>query len=109
MRQHLLRKLINLVQVGTFLSIDFDVDEQFVHQLRGASVFEGLVRHHMAPVAGRVADRQKNGLVFLLGACQRRFAPGIPIDRILRVLQQVRAGLLGEVIAQHLHGPGRLE
>ena len=108
-RQHLLRDLINLVEIGTFFAIDLDVDEQLIHQCGSPQVFEGLMGHDMTPVTGGIADGQKDGLVFLLRLAQRRFAPGIPLDRIVRVLQQVGAGLLGEMIAQHLHGPSRLE
>jgi len=103
-RQHLLRDLINLIQVRALFAVDFDVDEQLVHQGRGGRIFEGFVGHHMAPMAGRIADRQENGLVLLLCPPQGRLAPGIPLHRIVGVLQQVRAGLLGEVIAQHVHG-----
>ena len=35
-------------------------DEAGVHQLRGRRVLERLVRHHVAPVAGRVPDREQH-------------------------------------------------
>jgi hypothetical protein len=53
----MVRALVDLVDIGTFLAIDFDVHEQRVHERRGRLVLEGLVRHDMAPMAGGVADR----------------------------------------------------
>jgi len=50
----LVRGLVDLVDVGTLFAVDFDVDEQLVHQGRRGVILEGLVRHDMAPVAGGV-------------------------------------------------------
>ena len=46
--------LVDLVEVGTLLAVDLDVDEVLVHHVRGVGVLEGLVRHHVAPVAGGI-------------------------------------------------------
>ena len=73
--QHLVRGLVDAVEVGALLAVDLDVDEQFVHQRRRRGVLEGLVRHHVAPVAGRVADRQQDRLV---AARARARAPPVP-------------------------------
>ena len=54
---------VDLVDVGPLLAVDLDVDEQLVHHARGRLVLEALVRHHVAPVAGRVADREQDRLV----------------------------------------------
>ncbi len=48
---------------GPLFAVDLDVDVELVHQLRGRGVLEALVRHHVAPVAGRVADRHEHRLV----------------------------------------------
>jgi 23S rRNA (cytosine1962-C5)-methyltransferase len=45
----------------------------------------------------------------VLGARQGRLAPWIPVHGIVRVLQQVRAGLFGETIALHRQVRSRLE
>ena len=58
-------------------------------------VLEALVLHHVAPVAGRVADRQKNRLVLGLRPLERLGPPRIPVDRIVGVLQQIGTGLGG--------------
>jgi hypothetical protein len=105
----LLRDLVNSVEIRPFLPVDFDVDELSIHQRGDRGIFERLVCHDVAPVAGRVAHRQEDGLVFALGGGQRGFAPGIPIHRIVRVLQQIGAGFLVEAIALHVRGRGRLE
>ena len=57
------RRHVNLVDVGALLAIDFDVDEQLIHHRRGRFVLETLVRHHVAPVAGGVSDREQDRLV----------------------------------------------
>ena len=52
----------------------------------------------MAPVAGRVADREQDRPVLLAGAGQRLLAPRVPVDRVVPVLEQVRAGLAREAV-----------
>ncbi len=61
------------VDVGTLLAVDLDRDEVLVHKLRDLAVLEGLALHHVAPVAGRVADRHQQRLVFCARA--RRAPP----------------------------------
>src|SRR5260370_9909448 len=56
------------------------------------------MRHDMAPVAGRVADREEDRLVALLGFAERVRTPRPPVDRIGLVLQQIRARLMGEAV-----------
>ena len=65
---------------------------------RRRGVLERLVLHHVAPVAGRVADREQDRPVLLAGAGERLVAPGVPVDRVLGVLEQVGAGLRGEPV-----------
>ena len=97
--EHLLRELVQAIEVGTFLAIDLDIDEALVHQRRSGRILEGLVRHHVAPVAGGIADREQNGLVLATRQRQRRIAPGIPVHRVVRVLAQIRAGLARQTVA----------
>ena len=51
------------VDVGPLLPVDLDVDEEVVHHRRGRRILERLVRHHVAPVAGAVADRDEERAV----------------------------------------------
>ncbi len=105
----LLGGLIDPVEVRTFLAVDLDVDEQLVHQGRDPRIFEGFVRHDVAPVTGGIAHRQQHGLVRLRGGRERLLAPRVPIDGILRMLEQIRTGFGGEAIAVQLDDPCRLE
>ena len=98
-REQRVRRLVDLVEVRPLLAVDLDVDEELVHHRGDRRVLERLVRHHVAPVAGRVADRQQHRLVLAPRALQRLGAPRIPVDRVVGVLQQVRAGLAREAVA----------
>src|SRR5580700_6578129 len=51
-------------------------------------------------MARRIADRQKDGLVFRARLLKRGLAPGIPIHGIVRVLLQVRTLLADQMIRQ---------
>ncbi len=92
------RRHVDLVDVGALLAVDFDVDEEIVHHRCGCRVLEALVRHDVAPMARGVADREQDRLVGTLGFGERVGAPRPPIDRIMLVLQQVRAGLAGQAV-----------
>ena len=97
------RVLIDLVEVRPLLAIDLDVDELVVHLGRDLRVLEALVGHHVAPVAGGVADRQQDRLVLRARRRERRLVPGLPIDRIVPVLEQIGAGRLAEAVVQGRH------
>ena len=53
---------VDRVDVRALLAVDLDADEALVHQRRDLGVLEGLALHHVAPVAGRVADRDEDRL-----------------------------------------------
>ena len=96
------RRHIDMVDIGPLLAIDLDVDEELVHHRRGRLVLEALMRHHMAPVAGRVADRQQDRFALGLRVAQRGLAPHPPMDGIIRVLQQIRARGVFQFIGGHV-------
>ena len=54
--EHGERMLVDGIDVRPLLAVNLDVDEQPVHQLRHRRRLEAFMRHHMAPMAGRVAD-----------------------------------------------------
>ena len=89
---------VDVVDVGPFFAVHLDGDEMRVEHGGDLRVFERLVRHHVAPVAGRVADREKDRLVLGPRAGERRFAPRIPVDGIGGVLQQVGRFFTGETV-----------
>ena len=95
---------VDLVEVGALLAIDLDRDEPVVQVAGGRLVLERLAFHHVAPVAGRVADRQEDRPVEELRAGERVGAPREPVDRVVRVLEEVRAGLSGEAIGHEPDG-----
>ncbi len=105
--QELHRLHIDVIDVGSFLAVDLDADEELVHQRRDLRVVEAFALHHVTPVAGRIADRQQNRFVFGAGAVECLVTPRIPIDRVVGMLQQVRTGLLRESIrARHARDAG---
>jgi hypothetical protein len=86
---------VDPVHVRTLLAVDLDVDEALVHQRCRDRVLERFVRHHVAPMARGVANREQDRLVLLARLRQRFVSPRVPLDRILGVLQEVRTGLFG--------------
>ena len=86
------------VDVGPLLTVDLDVDEEVVHERGGGAVLERLVRHHVAPVARAVADRDEERLVLVARPFERLVSPLVPVDRVLGVLQEVRARRPGKTV-----------
>jgi len=89
---------VDVVEIGAFFAIDLHVDEVVVHVGGGGFVFEGLVLHDVAPVAGGVADAHEDGFVFFAGAGECGVSPGIPVHGIVGVLEEVGAGLVDEFV-----------
>ena len=98
---------IHAVNIGPLLPVHLDGDEMRIQNLRNFGVLKALVRHHVTPVAGAVADAQKHGLVLPPGLVKRLAAPWIPVDRVFRMLQQVGTCLLLEMVA-HARFPPRV-
>jgi hypothetical protein len=96
--QERVRRLIDLVEIRPLLAIHLDVDKELVHQRSDIAILERLVRHHVTPVTRRVTNRQQDRLALALRAVERLAAPWIPIDRIIRVLEKVRARLAREAV-----------
>ncbi len=88
--QHLGDKHELFVQIGARFAVDLDRHEKSVQQRRNGLVFETLLLHDMAPMTRGIADRDEDQLALIprLGECFR--APGVPVHRIVKVLQQVR-------------------
>ena len=86
------------IDVGSLLPVHLDVHEQLVHERGGGVVLEALVGHHVAPMAGRVPDREQNGNVTLSCLGEGVLAPREPVHRVVGVLAQVGAGLVGKSV-----------
>jgi hypothetical protein len=97
-RQQLLALLVDAIEIGPLLAIDLDVDVERIHKLRGRRVLERFVRHDVAPMTGGIADRQQDRLVLAARAFERLAAPRIPVHGIVRVLAQIGARLMFELI-----------
>ena len=96
---HTLHRLhVDRVQIRSFLAVHLDRDEVLVHVSGGLRVLERLALHHVAPVASRVANREQDRLVLSLCPLQRVRPPGVPVDRVVLVLEEVGTRLLGEAI-----------
>ncbi len=104
--QRLGRGHVDGIDVGPLLAVDLDVDEVLVHLRGRGGVLEALVRHHVAPVTGRIADRQQHRHVTLHSGGERLVPPLLPVDRIVLVLHQVWAARSAEPV--HVEHVGRL-
>ncbi len=89
---------VDVVEVGPLLAVHLDGHEVLVHEARDRFVLEGLALHHVAPVAGGVSDAQQDRLVLGPGAGQGLLAPGMPVHRVVGVLEQVGAGGVNEAV-----------
>ena len=89
---------VDLVDVRPLLAVDLYVDEEIVHDRRGRRVLEAFMGHDMAPVAGRIADREQDRLVALLRGVESVGSPRPPVHGIVPVLQQIGTGLEGQTI-----------
>jgi hypothetical protein len=54
--------------------------------------------HDMTPMAGRVSNAQKDGFVLGSGFGKRFITPGMPINRIIRMLEQVWGIFVDQVV-----------
>ena len=92
------RRHVDVVEVGALLAVDLHGDEVLVHEGGDLLVLERLALHHVAPVARRVADAEQDRLVLRARPRQRLLAPGMPVHRVVGVLQEVGAGAVGESV-----------
>ena len=97
-RQRLGGRHVDGVEVGALLPVHLDGDEPLGQVGRRRRVLEALVGHHVAPVARGVADGEEDGLVLVTGPPQRLVSPGEPLHRVLGVLAEIRARLVGEAV-----------
>ena len=99
---------VDLVEIRPLLAIDLDRNKVAIEDLGHLLILEALVLHDVTPVAGGVPDAQEDDLVFRLRAPERLFTPGVPVDRIVRVLEEIRARLVDEGVGVLvLHGLSR--
>jgi hypothetical protein len=97
---------VDRVDVGALLAVDLHRHEVLVQEGGGDGVLEGLVLHHVAPVAGRVADGEEDRPVLTSRPLERLVAPGVPVDGVVGVLEEVGARLLGETVGMWRRSSG---
>ena len=81
---------VDLVDIRPLFAVYLDRNKVGVQIFRHRFVFKAFVLHHMTPVTGGITDGQKNGFVLPLGPGESLRPPGIPVHRVVCVLQQVR-------------------
>jgi hypothetical protein len=62
----------------------------------------------MAPMARGVADAEENGFVLFLGSSESFFSPGVPIHRVMSMLQKIRASFVNQPIRLFMLHPDSL-
>ena len=100
------RILVKAVDIGPLLAVDLDVHEEPIHQCRSLRVLEAFPRHHVAPVAGRIARREQDGHLALARFRQRVLVPGLPMNRIGAVFQQDKGSFRDPVDCACQTAPG---
>ena len=80
---------VDLVHVRPLLAVHLDADEVGVQEAGDLGALEGFAFHDVAPMAGRVTDAQEDRPVLLARAGERFLAPGIPVHRVILVLEQI--------------------
>ena len=89
---------VNRVDVRSFLAVNLDGHEAGVQGGCDFLILERLVGHHVAPVTGCIPDGQEDGFAEAFGLGKSLGSPLPPVDRIVLVLQQIRArGVLKSV------------
>jgi len=93
---------IHCVHVGALLPVHLDGEERGVNGPGYSFVLKGFMGHDVAPVAGGVADTEKDRAVGALRLLENLLAPGIPVHRVFRVLEEIRGVLLAEAVTPSL-------
>ena len=92
---------VDLVDIGTLFAIHLDGDETVVERCRYGVIFERLVCHDVAPMAGGIADGQKNRLILATRFVESRISPRIPVHRVVGMLQKIGALFLSKAIGHN--------
>eukprot|EP00955_Chlamydomonas_euryale_P090947 364585-Chlamydomonas_euryale.AAC.19 len=89
---------VDAVDVRPLLAVDLDAHKALVQQRRRAGVLEALAFHNVAPVAGGVADAQKDGLALRARTLERLGAPRVPVDLSVGMERRVEGGVMVVVV-----------
>ena len=94
---------VDLVDIWALFAVHFDRDEMGVQYRGNRCVLERFALHHMAPMAGRIADAQEDRSVRLARPREGLLAPGIPRNGIMLVLEQVGGLFAREAVGGAVH------
>ena len=83
---------IDAVNIRPFLAIHLNRHIVPVQQFGDRVVLEGFPLHDVAPVAGGIPNREKDGFILVSGLFQRFITPGVPVDRVMGMLQKIGTG-----------------
>jgi len=89
---------VHRIEVRAFLPVDLDGNEVLVEQFGDVLVGEALVGHDVTPVTRRVADREEDGFLLLVGLLEGCLVPRLPVDGVVRVLAEIGTLLLVEAV-----------
>src|SRR3989338_6255405 len=88
--------LVVTVEMAEFFTVDFYGDKIGVDNFGDGFIFERFMRHDMTPMTGTVPDGDENRFMLFFGTFQYVLIPCDPVDRILRVLLQIRGRRVNE-------------
>ena len=80
---------VGVVEVWTLLAVHFDADPALVQAVGHFGVVKNFVRHHVAPMARGVADRDQQPRSLCRGAFEHLGVPLLPVHGLVGVLLQV--------------------
>ncbi len=92
------------VDVRPLLAVDLDGDVVLVGVRRHRLVLEGLVGHHVAPVARRVPDTQQHRHPAPARLLEGLGRPLPPVDGVVGVLLEIRRGRVRQPVHAHQSG-----
>eukprot|EP00825_Cyclidium_porcatum_P015813 TRINITY_DN19079_c0_g1_i1.p2 TRINITY_DN19079_c0_g1~~TRINITY_DN19079_c0_g1_i1.p2 ORF type:complete len:283 (+),score=-24.92 TRINITY_DN19079_c0_g1_i1:540-1388(+) len=95
---HLADLHIHRVDIRPLLAVHLDADKCLIEQCGNFLVLERFVRHHVAPVTGRIPDGEKDRLVLPGSAGKGLLPPRVPVDRVMGVLEEIGAFLVNQPV-----------
>ena len=89
---------VYIVNVRPLFTIYLDTHERFVEMLGDFNILKRLPLHHVAPVTRAIPNRHQHRYIAAASLGKRLLTPRIPINRVLRMLKQIRRRLCRESI-----------
>ncbi len=93
-------ELETLVDVRPGVAVHLSRDEVLIDELRNLGIAVGLLIHDVAPMAPDGSDVQKNRAVHFFCQPEGLFSPGLPMDRRMCRLSQVRTWRIRQLVLQ---------